>query len=116
MATKLWAIVLMFFCTLITSSAQITYKFGLNQADFNTKVLIIGFGLFLYGIGAGLLIIALKGGDLSVLYPIVATSYVWVSVAAFFFFGESLGIWKWFGVFLILVGVSFIGKGGGVKK
>ena len=112
MATKLWAITLMIFCTVVTSSAQIIYKYGLNQELLMTKAIWIFGGLCLYGIGAGMLIIALKGGDLSILYPIIATSYVWVTIAAFFFFQEPLNFWKWMGVSSIILGVSLIGKGG----
>ncbi len=111
MATKLWAVILMVFCTLVTSSAQIIYKTGVSQELFYYKVLWIALGLALYGVGAVLLVIALKGGDLSVLYPIIATSYVWVTVAAFFLFQEPLNFWKWIGVFSILLGVSLIGRG-----
>ncbi|MBW2966240.1 EamA family transporter [Candidatus Woesearchaeota archaeon] len=116
MATKRWAIGLVFVCTLFTSFAQIFYKFGADRLSFNLISIItnwqIVLGLTLYGIGAVLLITALKGGDVSVLYPIVATSYIWVSLLSMYFFGEIMNLYKWIGIIAIFFGVIFVAKGG----
>ena len=105
---------LMSICTLFTSVAQIIYKFGLNQDSITTKLIFIAIGLSLYGVGAVLLTLALKGGELSILYPIIATSYIWVNLGANYFFNEPLTILKWIGIILIIMGVYYISKG--VKK
>ena len=67
--------------------------------------------LLLMAIGVltgALAVVLLKKGELSVLYPIVATSYVWVSILAPFFFPtESMNSWKWMGVLLILFSICF---------
>ena len=115
MKTKLWAIGLMVFVTLLTSSAQLLYKQGVSTLEFNFISIItngyIWSGLFLYGIGAVLMITAFKGGELSVLYPIVATSYIWVSLFSYLLFDESLNIIRWTGIFTIFLGVVFVGLG-----
>ena len=54
---------------------------------------------------------ALKHGEVSMLYPIIATSYIWVSIGSSIFFNEIINIWKWAGVFLIVVGVIVISYG-----
>ena len=102
--------------TLLTSSAQILYKIGVGKIDFSNPSslfasypLIIGLGL--YGIGALLLILALRGGELSILYPLVALSYVWVSILSMAFLGETMNAFRWSGVGVIIVGMFFIGKG-----
>ena len=108
MATKLWAIALVLLCTLMTSAAQIIYKFGIKP--FNVYLIILG--LAIYGIAAAVLITALKGGELSVLYPIIATSYIWVSLfSSLLFPSDSMNLLKWMGVVFIILGVSFIGIG-----
>ncbi len=117
MKTKLWAIFLVLFCTLLTSSAQIFYKLGVKSLSLNLFSLITNyyliFGLILYFIGAILLILALKNGELSVLYPLVATSYIWVSLLSPRFFAtDSMNLMKWIGVFIIISGVSLVGIGG----
>lgn len=68
-------------------------------------------GVALYAIGTLLFIPALKGGELSVLYPFVALAYIWVSFLSVKFLGEEMNRLKWFGIALIIIGVSFIGLG-----
>ena len=106
MRTKIWAVFLVLFCTLLTSSAQILWKKG-SAGDF----LLLFFGFALYGIAAVFLIIALKNGELSVLYPFIATSFIWVSFLSVRYLGEGMNGLKWIGIVFILVGVSFIGLG-----
>ena len=114
--TKRWAIGLVVVCTLFTSFAQIFYKFGADKLSFNLISIITNWqlliGLALYGVGAVLLITALKGGDVSVLYPIVATSYIWVSLLSMYFFGEVMNFYKWIGIVSIFFGVISVAKGG----
>lgn len=116
MKTKWWAIVLLIICTIFTSIGQILFKFGAEQLSFNIEGIFFNIplilGLISYGIGLIFLIIAFRGGDLSVLYPIIATSYVWVCIASPFFFQmDFMTLSKWIGVLVILVGVSLIGWG-----
>ena len=115
MSTKLWAILLILFTTLLTSSAQILYKLGIPSLKFDlvsilTNYYLIG-GLFLYGIGAILMIISFRGGEVSVLYPIIATSYIWVSLLSVKFLGETMNILKWLGVASIIAGIISISYG-----
>ncbi len=115
MKTKSWAILLILFCTFLTSSAQVLYKFGIPSLNFNimsiiTNYYIIG-GLCLYGIGAFLMLLAFKGGEVSVLYPIFATSFIWVALMSNFFFQESLNIFKILGIASIILGISLISLG-----
>lgn len=66
----------------------------------------------LYGISAILFIVALKHGNLSVLYPVIATSYVWVTLISFRVLHEPVSIAKFLGIALILCGVMLIVKNG----
>ncbi len=100
--------------TLLTSSAQILYKKGAAGFSFSPSLLSnypLLMGLLLYFIGAGILILALRGGELSILYPLVALSYVWVSILSMLFLGETMNAFKWGGVGMIILGMFFIGKG-----
>jgi undecaprenyl phosphate-alpha-L-ara4N flippase subunit ArnE len=69
---------------------------------------IIGAGL--YALSAMLFVWALRFGDLSVLYPIIATSYIWVAVFSILFLKESFHPLGWFGIGLIIAGISLIVK------
>lgn len=113
------AIFLMVLCTFFTSIAQVFYKLGairLPEIFTNYPILI---GLILYGIGAIILITALKLDEVTILYPILATSYVWVSFLAWGIFAESINIFKWIGIAFIIAGISVIAFGndsGGVVE
>ncbi len=67
--------------------------------------------LFFYGIGTVLFIIALKAGELSVLYPLVATTYIWIAFLSIKMLKEKMNFYKWLGIAIIIIGVSFIGFG-----
>lgn len=115
MATKIWAALLVLFTTLLTSSAQIFYKIGSQTLSLDllaifTNYYLIG-GLLLYAVGGTLMILSLRGGEVSVLYPIIATSYIWVSWLSVFFLNERMNAFKWFGVAFIIFGIISIGYG-----
>jgi len=120
MATKLWAIGLMVLCTAFTSVAQVFYKLGASRLEFDIISLITNLplitGMILYVLGAFIMIIAFKGGEVSVLYPIVATSYIWVSLMSLYFFNENLNLFRWIGIFVIIAGVIFISIGSKEKE
>ena len=115
MATKLWAILLVVFATLIGAFGPILLKKASAKSLSKISSLATNYNLFggvaLYGIGTILFIPALKGGELSVLYPFVALSYIWVSLLSTKFLGEKMNKYKWMGIALIIMGVSFIGLG-----
>jgi multidrug transporter EmrE-like cation transporter len=69
-------------------------------------------GYCLYGISTVLLVIALKDGELSLLYPVIALTYVWVTVLSFLIFHDQINRWKLLGIALIVSGVVVLGKGG----
>ena len=118
MKTSPWAMLMVLVTTGLTSAGQVLYKMGTNSItaahpgvlDFILNPYILS-GLAVYGLGAIILITALKYGELSVLYPIIATSYIWVSLLSMEFFGEAMNLHKWLGVVAIIVGVSLIGMG-----
>ena len=107
---------LMIACTIFTSAGQLLWKAGSLQITFLKPSTFFNFpfivGCASYVVGSILMILAFKKGELSVLYPVVATSYVWVSILAPFFFpSEAMNGWKWVGVLLILFSISFLGLG-----
>ena len=115
MATKLWAALLVLFTTLLTSSAQLLWKKGSATLTFDifgilANNYIMG-GILLYVIGGILIIVAFRGGEVSVLYPIIATSYIWVSLLSVRFLGEIINVFKWLGIISIIFGIISIGFG-----
>ncbi|MFH1211489.1 MAG: EamA family transporter [Candidatus Woesearchaeota archaeon] len=66
------------------------------------------FGVFLYFLTTIVFIYALTKGDLSILYPVMSLSYVWVAFLSIKFLKEKMNLWKWLGIALIIAGVVFI--------
>ena len=115
MPTKTWAIGLMVLTTIFTSIAQVFYKLGADRLQLNIMSIITNLplitGMALYLIAAIIMITAFKGGEVSTLYPIIATSYIWVSLLSAYFFNESLNLLRWTGIFIIIAGIIFINLG-----
>jgi len=103
--------------TVLSAAAQVLLKFGTIHlklhptfAGLLTDFPLIG-GMALYGIGAALMVIALRHGELSVLYPLISLSYVWVAVLSVVVFGEMMNIYKITGICAIMAGVAVLGSG-----
>jgi drug/metabolite transporter (DMT)-like permease len=108
-------IFLMILCTLFTSLGQVFYKLGANNFSFNLLDIIKNYwlilGLFFYFLGAFLLIIALKNAELSIVYPMISLSFLWVSLISKFYLNEKLYFNKILGMISIVSGIVFIGLG-----
>ncbi len=68
-------------------------------------------GIACYAFGTIVFIPALKGGDLSVLYPLVSVSYVLVCFYSMKLLNEKMNCLKWIGIMIIMLGIAFIGIG-----
>lgn len=115
MTTKLWAIGLVILGTIVGSFGPILLKKASSKQLSKISSLITNYhligGVVLYAVGTMIFVPALKGGDLSVLYPFVALSYIWVSLLSVKFLGEKMNWFKWLGITLIIGGVILIGLG-----
>jgi len=69
-------------------------------------------GLSLYGASTILLVLALRHGELSILYPVIALTFVWVAILSAIVIGEVMNPYKVTGIAIIVVGVSVLGMGG----
>ena len=109
--TKGWAIALIILTTAFTSVAQILYKQAAPRLpEIITNWPLLG-GIACYAFGALLMIVSFSGGEVSVLYPLFATSYIWVTLAAWLLFAETLTPLRIAGLVLVVIGVSVIGIG-----
>ena len=113
--TPLRAIILVVFCTLFTSIGQLLWKVGANRLQLDFFSLITNYPLILgfvsYALGTILLLMALKMGELSVLYPFISLGFIWVGMFSIAFLGESMTGVKWTSIIFIIMGVSLIGIG-----
>lgn len=88
------------------ASFQFSWTF---QGLLGNPYLIAGF--VLYAGGAGLFILTLRYGKLSVLYPFLALGFIWVALLAWWRFGETLNPHNWLGIGAILLGITLVGRG-----
>jgi drug/metabolite transporter (DMT)-like permease len=105
---------LVFTASVVGSFGAVFLKLGAAKLTkslwsfFNTR-LALGVALFLgssvfYSLG-------IRGGQISVLYPMVSLGYVWTLLWSRLFFNESFTRQKFLGLALILLGVVFVGLG-----
>jgi multidrug transporter EmrE-like cation transporter len=116
-SNKFLAVGLVILCSFITAAAQILLKLSTKNIDSFYQIITnipLILGLILYFTASMLLILALKHGDVSLLYPFVALSFIWTTVLAMIIFNETVSYINMTGILLIIVGVSFIGAG--IKK
>lgn len=108
---------LVFLCTILGAAAQILIKAGATHLTgpgllpmiTNWQIMA---GYSLYGLSTVVLIFALRDGELSLLYPVIALTYVWVTIASFLIFKETISAFKLLGIATIVAGVGVLGKGG----
>ena len=110
-----WALTLVAIGCLIGSFGPILLKKASADFSFNILKWFTNWNLILgmscYALSTILFIPALKGGDLSVLYPLYSLGYVLVCFYSIKILKEKMNFMKWLGVFLIIIGVSLIGVG-----
>lgn len=106
------AIILTIISSILAALGQLCLKLGSMKLKMSIPHIIRNFelmiGIVLYGISAVAFIVALKGGELTVLYPIVSLNYIWVNLLSIKFLKEKMNSWKWIGSILIILGVILI--------
>ena len=107
-------------CTIIGAAAQVLIKKGAGALGANptmlqtaiamvlTPALFAGYSL--YGISTILLVLALRHGQLSLLYPVFAMTYVWVTILSVAVFHESMNPYKIAGIVIIVAGIAVLGR------
>ena len=98
-----------------TGAGALSSNTSLGSAVLDTIVHILTSpalfsGYALYGISTVILILALRHGELSLLYPFIALNYVWVTILSVMFLNDSVSPLKLAGLAIIVVGVAVMGS------
>ena len=114
-ASRKKSIFLVFTCTILGAAAQLLIKNGMDHLVLQplavlSNLPLIG-GYVLYGLNTVLLVLALRDGELSQLYPIIAMTYVWVTLLSYTLLKEPPNWFKNIGIATIVIGVGVIGRG-----
>jgi uncharacterized membrane protein len=121
-AKRKLAIFIVLACTLLSAVGQYLIKLGANQLT-HAGMLATMLGIFtipqlfagycLYAVFTVMFVFALRHGELSILYPLISLSYVWVTITAVVAFHETMNPLKTIGLLIIICGVGVMGFGGG---
>jgi undecaprenyl phosphate-alpha-L-ara4N flippase subunit ArnE len=111
--TEPLSIVLVLFGAIVNASAAFFVKKGIDHFPLLKlyKSNFFLFGFFLYLSSIFIYLVALRGGELSVLYPLVSTTYIWSMFFSVRYLDEKMNKWKWRALIGIIIGVIFIGFG-----
>ena len=113
-ATPVISIVSYLFAALLGALGQYLYKEGAAQVQLSNLASVftnprIILGILCY-IGVMFLFVFgfKKGGQLTVLYPVYATTFIWAALIGFFVLGETFTLFRILGIVLIITGVVFV--------
>ena len=109
------SVALVFLCTLFGAAAQMLIKSGANAlasgsplAMLTNLPLVAGYSL--YGISTVLLVLALRDGELSLLYPVISLTFVWVTLLSLTLLKETANPYELAGIAIIVLGVAVLGR------
>lgn len=101
--------------TLVASPGAIFFKKASENLGKNIFQLLKNksfyLGAILFALSTLFFVSGLKYGELSILYPVVSLSYIWVALLSIKFLKEKMNLSKWAGILLIIGGVILIGFG-----
>ncbi len=114
------ALLMVFCCTLIGAASQILIKLGTRSLGEHPSMAATALGIFtvpmlfagysLLGISTVVFVLALRRGELSLLYPVFTLTYVWVTVLSVVLRPESMNSLKVAGLAMIMAGVAVLGR------
>ena len=118
------SLALVLFGVLLNAAAQLLLKAGTNAIghfEFSaanmapvgwkvaTQPYILG-GLTCYVVSVAVWILALSRVEVSIAYPMLSVGYVVNAIAAYFLFGEAVGMQRLIGIGIIVVGVYLVAR------
>jgi drug/metabolite transporter (DMT)-like permease len=109
------SILLVFIGGVIGSFGAVFLKLGadrLTRSIWSFLDVRLAAGVALYLLSTVFYLLGIKGGQLSVLYPMVSLGYIWTLLWSRLFFKETFSTGKFVGLGLIVAGVVFVTLGG----
>lgn len=115
MPTSIYAIIGVLFASMLGAAGALFLKLGSDKLRFNFWSLLrnrfIYFGVFFYGISTLIFIPQLRYGELSILYPVASTTYIWVILLSNIVLKERIGKYKIAGICGIIIGIVLLNLG-----
>jgi len=115
MTTPIISVIFFLIASILGACGQYLYKSGTAQVsggalNYLTNLRILG-GVVCY-IAVMILFVAAfkKGGSLSVLYPVYATTFIWAALLGMIFYGVPIKPINIAGMALLIAGMYLMGK------
>jgi len=89
-------------------SAKFKITASINGILNIIKNYILIIGILMYGLSSVFFIMALRLGELSVVYPLTSISYIFVTILSIYFLKEHMNKYKWLGIAFIILGVILV--------
>lgn len=115
MKTPLLSILFFLLASLFGALGQYLYKSG-SELTNNTVSSYLLNGRLIGGVICYIAVMILfvaafkKGGELTVLYPIYATTFIWAALLAMMVYGTPIKPVNILGMLLLVIGMYFMGK------
>lgn len=115
MKTPVFSVGCFVVAALLGAVRQFLYKSGAERSTGGVAGYLLNVRL-LGGVGCYVAVMVLfvaafkKGGSLSVLYPIYASTFIWAALIAWMAFGEPIKPVNLAGMALLIAGMFFMGK------
>ncbi len=96
---------------------QFCFKHFSNEINTSSKIgiifnLTLWIAIFLYFLVMVLFIIGFRlGGELSTLYTVYGTTFIWALILAVVYLGENISVTNISGIILIILGITFLNIG-----
>jgi len=113
--TPFHSVLLVLLASFVGSFGAVFLKSGSGRLHREIRSLLVNWrlalGVTLFLVSSYFFVLAMREGELSILYPINAFAYVWVMVWSRLFFKEPITHRKVAGLVLILVGIFVLNLG-----
>ena len=110
--SQILLIAFVIFATVFGAYGSFYMKKGAAKFNSNLKeqlknyTLILGVSLMVFS--SVMFIVALRFGELSVLYPITSITYIWVVLLSMKYLNEKMNTYKWMGIFFVVLGAILV--------
>ncbi len=115
MSASIYAIIGVLFASILGAAGALFLKFGSDRLRFNFWSLLrnrfLYLGVLFYGLSTLMFIPMLRYGELSLLYPVASTTYIWVILLSSIVLKERIGKHKIAGICAIILGIIFLSIG-----
>lgn len=115
MPTHPLAIIYFIIAAFLGALGQYLYKAAAQQITAELSSILYNYKLFA-GIACYIIVMVLfvaafkKGGELTTLYPIYASTFIWAAIIAYFTDQTPIKAFNILGMFFIILGMYFMGK------